>query len=283
MKTRFDETLETDSRPSRAIVAAYRAGICDENDDTSLALVHYRGTREELNIGLEYSLSPDPLDRATGADVLAQLGWYDCSFPRESVGRLIELLGDSDAHVISSAAIGLGHRGDSRAIPSLAALANHPAPQVRQSVAYGLGGHEDEHAIAALLDLARDEDAEVRSWAVFGLGSQIEADTPEIRAALRTALEDTDPEIRGEGLVGLARRSDPELPAFVLRELREHGEPGGLCLEAAEALLGPEFDRLMDQDAREAEEGGDSSLRINIIAVIEKTFPGSKADRAKNP
>lgn len=273
MKTRFNEKLENDPKPSRAIVEAYRAGICDEHDEAELTLVHYRGTQEELDIGLEYSRSLDPLDRVTGADVLAQLGWSDCSFPDESVGRLIELLGDPDVRVIPSAAIGLGHRGDPRAIPQLVALTDHPDPLVRHGIAFGLAGHEDEQAVAALLKLTRDEDSDVRNWAVFGLGSQIEMDIPEIRAALRSALDDADSEIRGEALVGLAKRSDPELPVLLVRELREHGDPGPLCLEAIETLLGPEFQRLMTEEAHNAAELSDP-LRDKIIAALEKAAVG---------
>jgi hypothetical protein len=274
MKTRFDEKLENDPRPSRAIVAGYRARICDEQDEAELTLVTYRGTQEELDIGLEYSRSLDPLDRVTGADVLAQLGWSDCSFPDESVGRLIELLEDADTRVISSAAIGLGHRGDPRAIPHLVTLAEHPDLVVRLALALGLAGHEDERAVAALLNLARDEDPDVRNWAVFGLGSQIEIDTPEIRAALRSALDDADSEIRGEALVGLANRSEPNLPVLLLRELREHGNPGPLCLEAIETVLGPEFERLMNEEAHDAAELSEPPLRDKLIAALEKAAVG---------
>ena len=275
MKTRFDEKLENDLRPSRAIVTAYRAAICDEHHDAELTLVHYRGTQEELDIGLEYSRSLDPLDRVTGADVLAQLGWSDCSFPDESVGRLIELLEDADTRVISSAAIGLGHRGDPRAIPHLVTLAEHRDPVVRHALAFGLAGHEDEQAVAALLKLTRDEDSDVRNWAVFGLGSQIETDIPEIHAALRSALDDADSEIRGEGLVGLANRSEPNLPVLLLRELREHGDPGALCLEAIETLLGPEFERLMNEEAGDATELNEIALRDKLIAALEKAAVGA--------
>ena len=105
MKTRHSERFENDPTPSRSLIEKYREAVGQDDDDDSLALVSYRGGREEYEIGLEYCLSSDPLDRATGADVLSQLGWQDQTFLEETVDVLIPMLKDPDHCVASCAAI----------------------------------------------------------------------------------------------------------------------------------------------------------------------------------
>jgi HEAT repeat protein len=233
MKTRHDERYEGDSTPSREVAQKYREANRDDDCDVSLALLHYRGGDDEFLLGKEYSLSNDAGDRATGADILAQLGWGDQAFQSESVAILTDLLDDPDSYVIYCAAVGLGHRGATSAIPALLKHAEHPDSQVRDGVVFGLLGHEDDRAISALIRLAGDEDRDVRNWAVFGLGSQIDADSPEIREALRHALTDPDHEIRGEALVGLAKRGDSSLIPELLFEWRDDNV-SILSIEAAE-------------------------------------------------
>lgn len=208
---RHDERFENDATPSRAVVERYRSRVHDNKGDASLALVHYRGGREECDLGIEYARSSDALDRETGADILAQLGWADRSFLDESVAVLIRLLDDANEDVVAAAAVALGHRGAPSAIPSLIRLANHPKAAIRLGVVHGLTGHSHPDAIRVMIRLSSDSDRDVRNWATFGLGSQIKDDTPEIRAALRANVRDPDHEIRGEAIVGLAERNDPEV------------------------------------------------------------------------
>lgn len=238
MKARFDERYEGDPTPSREVAKMYREGIYDDDRDVSLALLHYRGGEEEFSIGKEYCASEDAGDRATGADILAQLGWGDQSFRDESIEILQALLDDPDVYVVYCAAVGLGHRKAHSAIPHLLTLAAHPDPLVRYGVVLGLSGHEDDQAIAALIRLAGDDDRDVRNWAVFSLGSQIDADSPEIREVLRRALIDSDHEIRGEGLVGLAKRGDSTIVPELINEWRDD-EVSILSLEAAEESRDP--------------------------------------------
>lgn len=162
MKTRHDERYENDKTPSREVVERYRDVIDEDDGDASLVLVHYRGGAEEFALGQEYCASEDPGDRATGACVLAQLGWSDRTFLDESVRILVPLLEDADNFVVS----------------------------------------------------------------------------PEIREALRNALRDPDHEIRGEALVGLARRHDPSMVAELINEWK-NDEVSFLSLEAAEESKDP--------------------------------------------
>ncbi len=52
MKTRYNEHFESNRTPSRSVVEAYREVVANEDRDVSLALVHYRGTCEEYELGL---------------------------------------------------------------------------------------------------------------------------------------------------------------------------------------------------------------------------------------
>ena len=233
---RHDKRYENDLTPSQIVVERYRKCINDEESDSSLALVHYRGGQEEFDLGIKYSTSSDPLDRKTGADILAQLGWADRTFLNESVAALIPLLDDPEDDVICAAAVALGHRGDSRAIPRLAGLANHPNELVRLSVVNGLSGHEEELVVRTLIQLTYDPDRDVRNWAVFGVGSLIRADSPEIRDALRKNLSDPDHEIRGEAIVGLAERRDESIFEILVHEWESAEIVNALSLEAAEIV-----------------------------------------------
>lgn len=62
-----------------------------------------------------------------------------------------------------------------------------------------------EANLRLLIAMTRDDDRSNRDWATFLL-SQEDADTPEIRSALRSAADDEDDYVRAEALLGLARR-----------------------------------------------------------------------------
>jgi HEAT repeat protein len=245
-KERYNAHHETDLTPSRELVERYRATIDDDDSDDSLTVVTYRGGSEEFALGCEYCASTDAGDRRTGAYILGQLGWSDRTFLEESVRILIPLLEDADDDVVYSAASALGHRADPSAIPALIRMAGHANSLVRFGVVMGLSGHEDPRAVDTLIILATDEDAAVRDWAVFGLGSQIEMDTPDIRAALIRALSDADSDARGEALVGLANRRDTAVVPALLKEWQD-GEASLLSIEAAEVAADPRLSERLEQ------------------------------------
>ncbi|MFA6288339.1 MAG: HEAT repeat domain-containing protein [Opitutaceae bacterium] len=222
-----------------------------ETDDGihAIATLHYRGGRTEFDLGRRHVESADAGERAVGADILSQLGWQKKTFLDESVDLLIPLLKDSEAVVIRSAAIALGHRKDPRAIPPLLPLINHPDPEVRYGAVAGLSGHDHPDAVAGLIQLSRDSDDTTRDWATFGLGSQTELDTPALRDALVARLADLDPEIRGEAMIGLARRGDERARPAIEAEFRGpfHGD---WSLEAAELLACREWIPLLEAQAK---------------------------------
>jgi len=189
---------------------------------------------------MELLASKDPHERAVGADVLAQLGWRDRTFLEESVDALLHALSDSDPSVVQSAIFALGHRASPRAIDALMQYVDHPSADLRYAAVHGLMPHDTPGVVEALARLSRDDDRDVRDWATFALGSQIESDSETLRAALHERVSDTDPEVRGEALRGLARRRDTSIASAVQRELE--GEfHGDWAVEAAALLGDPRF------------------------------------------
>lgn len=237
---RPDDRLAADTRPTSEIIAAYVRAQRQGEASCSLATVHYRGGLQEFQSGLALLWSSDPLERAVGADVLGQLGWQDRAFLEESVDALLGALRDPDQSVVESSIIALGHRASSRAIDAILPFVDHPSSDLRYASVHGLMPHETPIVIDALVKLSRDTDRDVRDWATFTLASQFASDSSTLKAALRERVEDPDPEVRGEAIVGLARRRDSGVAATILRELR--GEfHGDWAVQAAGLLGDPQF------------------------------------------
>jgi len=202
------------------------------------ALVHELHSRTEqpvLEAALEWCSDDDPLLRSLAADVLGQLGAKDeHPFASESVEPLGVLLGDADPTVVASSLVALGHlrAGD---LDAILAHAAHEEASVRESVAFALCGREEDGAVRTLCELSKDTTLEVRNWATFALGSQTELDRPELRLALVNRLEDDDHEVRGEAMVGLARRGDARATPAILAEL-QMDDVSVLAVEAASEL-----------------------------------------------
>lgn len=120
----------------------------------------------------------------------------------------VEALDDADARVVRAAIGGLAHRPLAAALPALLAHLHHPDLRVRFALAYTLGSYPGPQATAALMQLAIDRDDLVREWATFGIGTLSEADDDTVRTLLWTNAHDPYRDVRGEAVVGLARRSD---------------------------------------------------------------------------
>jgi HEAT repeat protein len=237
---RKNDIFESITTPSDEIARAYRQSLENDHSDHSLAAIHYRGGQTEFDLGREYALSSDPLDRITGADILAQLGWGDDTFHHESVDLLLPLANDSDQRVVAAAAYALGHRKSARGIPVILPLIHHQNADVRLAAVSGLTGQDDPSAIQGLVELAKDTVPEIRSWAAFGLGTISDTDSTEIRDALAPLLDDPDAEIRGEALIGLAKRRDARALPALIRELKGDFY-GSWSLEAAELVGNPQL------------------------------------------
>jgi HEAT repeat protein len=235
-----DAPQSSDPRSTAELVALYLRDPEGDEAGRALGIIQFRGGKEEFEIAARLAASKFARERRAAADILAQLGWQEETYLSESVEILLRLLDDPEVAVLQAAAIACGHRKSPLSVSRLVELAKHPSAAVRYGVSYGLAGQDEPPAIAALLLLSKDEDRDVRDWATFALGSQTDLDTPDLREALRARLTDSDPEIRGEALVGLGRRHDGHLKSAVLDELSGdfHGD---WIFEAAEAIADPDF------------------------------------------
>ncbi len=189
----------------------------------------------------ELSGSSEEKSRDTAATILGQ-GWVGTKFTSDRCAEiLLQMLAkEPSPSVLASIIFALGHLHDSRAVEPLVILRTHPDAHVRYAVVSSLCGHDDSQAIGAMIACSSDPDRDVRNWATFGLGAQIETDTPAIREALIARLDEEDDEIRGEAIVGLARRGDFQVLAPLLKELNSH-EPevlsGWILIDEAAAAL----------------------------------------------
>lgn len=201
------------------------------------------GSREVFDRAAAWCRSDEPLQRARGAEVLAQLGCTsdhpENNFPEESF-NVVAALAESEKRIqpLSSAIHALGHIGDPRAIPLLVRYGTHPESEIRFAVACACGSFGNEPAVVAvLLELMRDADEDVRDWATFGLGTLGTVDTPEIRDAFAERLNDSSADVVDEALAGLAQRRDPRAVPLILERLRQP-DVDDHTLESAGAMLG---------------------------------------------
>ncbi len=185
----------------------------------------------------------DPAVRALAVDVLGALADRD---PR-ALPLLLAVAGtaaqDPDDDVRWAVADALDHGDDPRVVPVLLRLTHDADHDVRWKAVTALplllqDPASDDPGVQALLRACADEDPDVRDWAAFGLGVLLDVDTPAVRDALATLLEDAEADTAGEAAVGLARRRDPRVLAVLLRELATP-DVGNLYVEAAGELGDP--------------------------------------------
>jgi HEAT repeat protein len=206
------------------------------------------GTREVFDKAAEWCESNDPLSRARGADVLAQLGKTadhpKNSFPEEAYSIVAGLVQrETEPCPFAAAIAALGHIDNPAAIPLIASFHSHPSAEVRFDVAFALGCFpNDALSVSILLKLTQDSDEDVRDWATFGLGVLGDSDSAGIRDALVLRLSDADEDVREEAMVGLAKRRDQRALSAVLRGLRETAMTSRV-VEAAYLLLGMQSER----------------------------------------
>ncbi|AWZ04438.1 hypothetical protein DRB96_06640 [Streptomyces sp. ICC1] len=188
----------------------------------------------------------DPAARERGCALLGRAAERDESVRAGAATALVALARrESDVRVLRALAEALGGTADGRAVPALAVLAGHPDDRVRLEAAgafAGLAGcPPDADAVRALLALTRDADPRVRDRATFVLGFQLEADGPEVRAALWERTGDEDREVREEGVRGLARRRDPRAVPL-LAQLLAHPDGAHVhTFDAARIMGAPEL------------------------------------------
>lgn len=211
-----------DARSTDELLGLALTKDADRDDDAywkPIAALQHR-LPQNLKRIQELSGSSDEKSRDTAATILGQ-GWVGT---KSSVDRCAEILllmlaTERSTAVLASIIFALGHLHDSRAIEPLVNLIRHPDAKVRYAVDSSLCGINENQAIEAMIACSSDQDRDVRNWATFGLGAQIDTDTPAIREAFIARLDEKDDEIRGEAIVGLARRGDLRVLAPLLKEL----------------------------------------------------------------
>jgi HEAT repeat protein len=223
----------------------------DYEDDApweAVRKLHRLGTREVFDVATAWCSAKDPLMRARGIDVLAQLGKTmghptNC-FPDESYSVVTNLLmGEVDVRPLDSAIAALGHLDDPRAVPLVVQFSSHPNSEIRLSVACALGSFpNDPLSVETLLALMADIDEDVRDWATFGVGVLGDADSGALKDALVRAVNDSNEDVREEALVGLSKRQDKRALGPLLTALEEP-DVSVRVVEAAYTLLGLENER----------------------------------------
>ena len=222
----------------------------DYDDDDPWQAVHALrrlGTREVFDIAAAWCKSDDPLTRARGIDVLAQLGKTANhpvnSFPEEAYTIVSHLAQEErDVRPLDSAISALGHLDNAAAVPVIAAFHGHPNADIRFSVAFSLGRFpNDDLSVDTLLQLMEDADEDVRDWATFGLGVQGDQDSPKIREALYRRLMDANEDVREEAMVGMAKRKDQRVLPSLFSAVNGT-EIKVRVAEAASLMLGMEAD-----------------------------------------
>ena len=238
----FSRFATPDLLDRAATLASPGDGDSDERWAAVTAL-RRRPERAVFERAAEWCASTNATHRELGADVLAQLGAPACPFAADSTPILTSLLHDPDEEVVIAGLYGLGHLRVGPT-PEIAAFARHASDRVREATAHALGGRDEPTALDGLRLLSGDEDRDVRNWATFGLGTLCESDSRAIRDALAARLADDDGEIRGEALVGLARRHDERAVAAIAAELARE-EVSVLAIEAAELMPSRQFVSLL--------------------------------------
>lgn len=206
------------------------------------------GERVVFEKAADWCKSDDPMQRARGANILAQLRpgtlSTEHSFPEEQYSAVASLLEkETEVQPLRSAIHALGNLDNPACIPLIVRFANHPNSDIRFAMACALG-HFPNHSssAASLLALTRDTNDDVRNWAVFGLGVQGDLDSPEIREALVERLTDSCAEAREEAMIALAKRKDRRVLSVLLPEL-EQKKIKCRVLEAAYTMLGMDEDQ----------------------------------------
>ncbi|MFJ8039255.1 HEAT repeat domain-containing protein [Kitasatospora sp. NPDC096147] len=199
-----------------------------------------------LALGRELTGSADAIEREVGAALVGDAADHEKGLGAEAATVLLALAGRETADAVPAVLPrALGQTEDRRALPAVLALAGHSEAVIRREVACSLSslatGLPDGPDVRALIALTRDRDPEVRNWATFTLGFLYELDTVEVRAVLWERTADDFPDVREEGIRGLARRHDPGAIALVAELLADPEGAHVHTFAAAEILGVPEL------------------------------------------
>ncbi len=149
-----------------------------------------RGTSKARNAAWQFAINVDDAKLRRRAVELSVVIKTDCD---EAVAVLIPCLSDPDYLVAEAAAFALGEFEATSAVSALSATATrHSDPMVREAAVAALGAIGDIAGLEAILSACSDKPA-VRRRAVLALAP---FDTPEVEAAINSALNDRDWQVR---------------------------------------------------------------------------------------
>jgi hypothetical protein len=218
-------------------------GYDDEEPWEAIRALRHMGTWEVFEKAANWCRADNPLARARGADMLAQLGKIaghsGNSFPEESYSVIAELVQrETEFQPLNSGLFALGHLDNPLAVPMIIGFASHANNDIRYAVACALGSFPNEPlSVATLLKLVDDADEDVRNWATFGLGNLGDADSSEIRDALIRRLNDSMQDVREEAMVGLGKRKDKRVLPALLGALQQPAMTD-MVIDSAYLMLG---------------------------------------------
>ena len=89
-------TCAHDPRSTSELLAVALTQGDEELRWNAIGALHLRGTREIFETAAAFCRSTEAKERALGADILAQLGVPERSFPDESFESVVALLSDTD-------------------------------------------------------------------------------------------------------------------------------------------------------------------------------------------
>ncbi|MEU5790839.1 HEAT repeat domain-containing protein [Micromonospora purpureochromogenes] len=207
------------------------------------------GREQALTYARKWIRDADPDVREVGFMVLGRVALNHPPALEELLDHAEAGCSDVDLRVRVAVAQALGNQsGEQRCVPFLLRLLDDADVEVRQIAVGGLpivldDPTADDPAVTALVGLLADQEPTLRDWAAFALGSQLDVDSPQIRAGLRSLLSELDTDTAeacpaAEAAVGLARRADPEVFTTVADRLTRP-DPTSLWLSAAAELADP--------------------------------------------
>ena len=198
-----------------AEAAAFAAPDQEEQRRQLIVKLHRRSDAETFLATADAARAADLELRLVAMDVLGQLGYASGRPYREQILPILiaELDQAVDPRLLQAAITALAHLGDGRALTPVLRHATHRDADVRQAVAFTLPSITDQQdpapeVVETLIELTEDPDETVRDWSTFGLAELLDADSPEIRAALAARLDDVAA-ISEQARAGLLKRETP--------------------------------------------------------------------------
>ena len=196
----------------------------EEDDDIYMeyiAILREREDDEVFQLTKKLVYSKVSVYREIATSILSQFGYKTKLYRGESIHLLAKLLNDKNEDVISNAIYAFGHRKSIRYADKLASFVTLNSLPIKEALAFTLGGYENQKSIDALVKLMQDENFDVRNWATFSLAQITKSNTQTIRDALFKNLSDTELEVRGEALLGLALRKDNRVVDAIIEDLQK--------------------------------------------------------------